>query len=87
MVVPWQVMTRASAQAGNRASKTEHYLQWWEYSPEWVAVTPAAQNRHNSSFIIIPAVARTASAAGGLLCYKMALGSEFDGPVAAASKR
>ena len=50
--MPWQVMTRASAQAGNRASKTEHYLQWWKNSPEWVAVTSAAQKRHNSSFII-----------------------------------
>ena len=50
--MPWQVMTRASAQAGNRASKTEHYLQWWEHSPEWVAVTPAAQNRHNSTLFV-----------------------------------
>ena len=87
--MPWQVMTRASAQAGNRASKTEHYLQWWEHSPEWVAVTPAAQKRHNSSFIILPAGARKAAApaADGLQRYNLTQGSGFDGPVAAALKR
>ena len=85
--MPWQVMTRASAQAGNRASKTEHYLQWWEHSPEWVAVTPAAQKRHNSSFITVPAIARRASAVAGLLCYNLTQGSGFDGPVATALKR
>jgi len=47
---PWQVMIRASAQAGNRTSKTEHYPQWWENSPEWSAATSAAEKRHNSSF-------------------------------------
>jgi hypothetical protein len=38
--VAWQVMTRATAQAGNRASRTEHYLQWWAHSPEWTRVDP-----------------------------------------------
>ena len=43
-------MTRETAQAGNRASRTEHYLQWWENSPEWNAETSAVDKRHNSSF-------------------------------------
>ena len=43
-------MIRAPAQAGNRASRTEHYLQWWEHSPEWNAVTSASRKRHDSSF-------------------------------------
>jgi len=45
-------MTRESAQAGNRASKTEHHLQWLESNPEWDAVTPAAGKRHNSSLLL-----------------------------------
>ncbi len=43
-------MTRAPAQAGNRASRTEHYLQWLENSSEWNAVNPAVRKRHDSSF-------------------------------------
>ena len=46
-------MIRAPAQAGNRAGKTEHYLQWWEHSPEWNAVTSASRKRHDSSFVIL----------------------------------
>ena len=49
----WQVMTRETAQAGNRASRTEHYLQWWENSPEWNAETSAADKRHNCSCFAI----------------------------------
>jgi hypothetical protein len=26
----WLIMSWASAQAGNRASRTDHQLQWWE---------------------------------------------------------
>ena len=33
-------MTRATAQAGNRASKTVRRPQWWESGPERRAVTP-----------------------------------------------
>ena len=44
-------MTREPAQAGNRASRTEHYLQWWENSPEWNTETSAADKRHNSSLL------------------------------------
>jgi hypothetical protein len=40
-VKSWQLMTRGSAQAGNRASKTGRYLQWLENRPEWHAVTSA----------------------------------------------
>ena len=40
-VKSWQLMTRGSAQAGNRAGKTERYLQWLESRPEWHAVTSA----------------------------------------------
>ena len=40
-VMSWQLMTRGSAQAGNRASKTGRYLQWLENRPEWHAVTSA----------------------------------------------
>ena len=43
-------MIRASAQAGNRTGKTEHYLQWWENSPEWSAETSVAEKRHDFSF-------------------------------------
>jgi len=44
-------MTRASAQAGNRASKTGRYLQWWDTGPEWNAVTSAVCKVHHSTLI------------------------------------
>ena len=44
----WQVMIREPAQAGNRAGRTEHYLQWWENSPEWNAESSAADKQHDS---------------------------------------
>ena len=47
MKVAWQVTIRALAQAGNRAGRTEHCLQWWENSPEWHATTSAATKRRN----------------------------------------
>ena len=47
-------MTRVPAQVGNKAGRTEHYLQWWEHSPEWNAVTPATGKRHNSSLFMRP---------------------------------
>ena len=47
-------MTRVPAQAGNRASRTEHYPQWWEHSPEWNAVTSASRKRRDSSFYNFP---------------------------------
>ena len=35
----WLIMMRATAQAGNRASKTARRPQWWESEPEWGVVT------------------------------------------------
>ena len=49
--VAWQVKTRAPAQAGNRTSRTEHYLQWWEHGPEWNAVTTTTLKRRDLSFL------------------------------------
>ena len=40
VVTSWLIMTRATAQAGNRASKTVRRPQWWESGPEQRAVTP-----------------------------------------------
>ena len=42
-------MTWGLAQAGNRASKTGRYLQWWENRPEWGAMTSAVRNSRNSA--------------------------------------
>ena len=42
-------MTRKLAQAGNRASKTGPYLQWWVNKSEQDAVTSALQNLHHST--------------------------------------
>ena len=46
-------MTWGLAQAGNRASKTGRYLQWWENRPEWGAMTSAVRNSRNSAHFII----------------------------------
>ena len=43
----WQVMTREPAQAGNRAGRTEHYLQWSEYNPEIGKHTSELQSHHD----------------------------------------
>ena len=42
-------MTRETAQAGNRASKTGHYLQWWVNKSEQDAAISALQNLHHSA--------------------------------------
>ena len=55
-------MIREPAQAGNRASRTEHYLQWWENNPEWNAETSAMDKRHNSSFFCFGSCREPASA-------------------------
>ena len=44
-------MTRGPAQAGNRASRTGRYLQWWDTGPECNAVTPAVCKVHDSTLI------------------------------------
>ena len=46
-------MTRGLAQAGNRASKTGRYLQWWENKSEWRATSSAARNSHNSARVFV----------------------------------
>ena len=46
-------MTWALVQAGNRASKTRHYLQWWESKPEQDAVTSMLQNLHDCTFLLL----------------------------------
>ena len=48
----WQLKTGASAQAGNRASQTRHYLQWWDDGPECNAVTSAARKVHHYAFFV-----------------------------------
>lgn len=54
-------MTRGSAQAGNRASKTERYLQWLENSPEWNAVTSAMDKLYNTSQFFVFGLGRAVS--------------------------
>ena len=58
MRVAWQVMTREPAQAGNRASRTEHYLQWWESSPEWNTETSAAEKAAQLQLIFLSLICR-----------------------------
>ena len=38
------IMTWGSAQAGDRTSKTERCLQWWDSRPEWSADASGADN-------------------------------------------
>jgi len=38
------IMTWGSAQAGDRTSKTERCLQWWDSRPEWGADASGADN-------------------------------------------
>ena len=51
MRAAWQVVTREPAQAGNRAGRTEHHLQWWDNSPERLAVTSVADKQRDSSLL------------------------------------
>ena len=44
-------MTRGPVQAGNRASKTGRYLQWWDHGPECDAVISAECKVHIYSSI------------------------------------
>ena len=46
-------MTWGLAQAGNRASKTRRYLQWWDSEPEQDVMTSVLQNVHNSTLFIL----------------------------------
>ena len=46
-------MTWELAQAGNRASKTRHYLQWWVNKSEQDAATSALQNLYHSTYLLL----------------------------------
>ena len=59
VVISWQLMIWAQAQAGNRASNTGHYLQWRGTGSEWHAETSAVQKLHHSSLL---------SSLSGLVC-------------------
>jgi hypothetical protein len=50
MVTAWQLRTWGTAQAGNRAGKTRHYLQWWESKPEQDVETSGLQNLDDCIF-------------------------------------
>ena len=41
------------AQAGNRAGRTGHYLQWWDCGPEWDAVTSILCNPCNAASFFV----------------------------------
>ena len=45
----WWIMIRGSAQAGNRASRTGHHLQWREHEAEWRVEVAGA----TSSFFLL----------------------------------
>ena len=54
-------MTWVSAWAGNRASKTGRYLQWWETTPEWHAVSPLLRGTGTTQpFCLLRVRSRTA---------------------------
>jgi len=76
----WQVMTREPAQAGDRASRTEHYLQWWENSPEWEAEASAAEKQHNSDLgRVMSPCAPHGSLVDGMLRTAVCPASHVDG--------
>ena len=56
-------MSRESAQAGNRASKTGHCLQWWENKPEWCAVSSGVTSKCNAAFLGLAAACELGLAA------------------------
>ena len=51
----WQLKTEAKAQAGNRASKTQCYLQWWESRVECQTVTSGGCKLYHLDLIAISA--------------------------------
>ena len=50
-------MTWGPAQAGNRASKTGRYLQWWDNEPEYNAVISAGCKVHHYIFSLLSLIA------------------------------
>ena len=48
----WQLTTWGTAEAGNRASKTGRYLEWWDNGPECLAMTSGeCKVHHNTLFV------------------------------------
>ena len=48
-VASWWLMSWGTAQAGDRASQTGHYGQWWDRDAEQLADTSGRHNLHHSS--------------------------------------
>ena len=55
-VTSWQLKARGSAQAGNRASKTRRYLQWWDSDLECIAVTSVECNILHYTFSLVSCI-------------------------------
>ena len=49
--ISWRLMTRALAQAGNRAGRTGRILQWWENATERSADASAVRKCYNSKLL------------------------------------
>ena len=49
-VASWWLMSWGTAQAGDRASQTGHYGQWWDRDAEQLADTSGKYNLHHASF-------------------------------------
>ena len=45
----WQLTTWGTAEAGNRASKTGRYLEWWDNGPECLAMTSGECKVHHNT--------------------------------------
>ena len=48
----WQLTTWGTAEAGNRASKTGRYLQWWDNEPECLAMTSGECKVHHNTLLL-----------------------------------
>ena len=54
-VASWWLMSWGTAQAGDRASQTGHYGQWWDGDVEQLVDTSGRYNLHHSSFLLFSA--------------------------------
>jgi len=48
----WQLTTWGTAEAGNRASKTGRYLEWWDNGPECLAMTSGECKVHHNTLLL-----------------------------------
>ena len=55
-------MARGPVQAGNRTSKTGHYLQWWDNELECHAVTSTECKAHHYTFVLLQQLHRPVNA-------------------------